>query len=57
MRPVDKVMERAENVRKRNYFAKYGNEARAVLSALLEKYSEIAGGLRRNAPWSATEIE
>ncbi len=32
--------ERAENVKKRNYFAKYGDQARAVLEALLEKYAE-----------------
>jgi len=32
--------ERAENVKKRNYFAKYGDEARAVLEALLEKYAD-----------------
>ncbi|GHB04748.1 DEAD/DEAH box helicase [Algimonas arctica] len=32
--------ERAENVRKRNYFAKYGDKARAVLEALLEKYAD-----------------
>ena len=32
--------ERAENVRKRNYFAKYGEQARAVLEALLEKYAD-----------------
>lgn len=32
--------ERAENVRKRNYFAKYGDQARAVLEALLEKYAD-----------------
>ena len=31
--------ERADNVRKRNYFAKYGDKARAVLEALLEKYA------------------
>ena len=31
--------ERADNVRKRNYFAKYGEKARAVLEALLEKYA------------------
>ena len=30
--------ERAENVRKRNYFAKYGEQARNVLDGLLEKY-------------------
>ena len=32
--------ERAENVKKRNYWTKYGDRARAVLSALLEKYAE-----------------
>lgn len=32
--------ERANNVKKRNYFAKYGEQARAVLEALLEKYAE-----------------
>ena len=30
--------ERADNVRKRNYFAKYGEQARAVLELLLDKY-------------------
>ncbi|MCY4555176.1 MAG: DEAD/DEAH box helicase family protein [Chloroflexi bacterium] len=32
--------ERAENVKKRNAFAKYGDRARAVLDALLEKYAD-----------------
>jgi type I restriction enzyme R subunit len=32
--------ERADNVKKRNYFAKYGEQARAVLDALLEKYAD-----------------
>ncbi len=32
--------ERANDVRKRNYFGKYGAEARAVLEALLEKYAD-----------------
>ena len=32
--------ERAENVRKRNYWTKYGNKARTVLNALLDKYAE-----------------
>lgn len=32
--------ERAENVKKRNVFAKYGGEARAVLEALFEKYAD-----------------
>ncbi|MEI8571233.1 DEAD/DEAH box helicase [Methylomonas sp. LW13] len=32
--------ERANNVKKRNYFTKYGEQARAVLHALLEKYAD-----------------
>lgn len=32
--------ERAENVRKRNYFTKYGDKAKAVLNVLLEKYAD-----------------
>ena len=32
--------ERVENVRKRNYFSQYGDQARAVLDALLEKYAD-----------------
>lgn len=32
--------ERADNVKKRNIFAKYGDQARAVLEALLEKYAD-----------------
>lgn len=32
--------ERADNVRKRNYFAKYGDQARAVLEGLLDKYAD-----------------
>jgi type I restriction enzyme R subunit len=32
--------ERADNVRKRNYFTKYGEQARAVLNALLDKYAD-----------------
>ncbi|MBR1329891.1 EcoAI/FtnUII family type I restriction enzme subunit R [Bradyrhizobium ottawaense] len=32
--------ERAEEIRKRNYFAKYGQTARAVLEALLDKYQD-----------------
>ena len=32
--------ERAENVKKRNVFAKYGEKARAVLGALLDKYAD-----------------
>ena len=32
--------ERADKVKKRNYFSKYGEQARAVLEALLEKYAD-----------------
>ena len=32
--------ERANNVQKRHYFAKYGEQAAAVLEALLEKYAD-----------------
>src|SRR5690606_37816686 len=32
--------ERADNVRKRNYFAKYGDHARRVLEALIDKYAD-----------------
>lgn len=32
--------ERADNVKKHNYFAKYGDQARKVLETLLEKYAD-----------------
>ena len=32
--------ERAEEVKKRNYFTRYGNQARRVLEALLDKYAD-----------------
>jgi len=32
--------ERANHVKKRNYFTKYGEQARAVLAALLDKYAD-----------------
>jgi type I restriction enzyme R subunit len=32
--------ERANNVRKRNYFTKYGEQAKKVLEALLDKYAD-----------------
>lgn len=32
--------ERANNVKKRNYFTKYGQQAKAVLNALLDKYAD-----------------
>lgn len=41
--------ERAENVRKRDIFTRYGDEARAVLHALLDKYADD-GVLNLNDP-------
>jgi type I restriction enzyme, R subunit len=32
--------ERANNVKKRNYFSKYGDKAKVILEALLEKYAD-----------------
>ena len=32
--------ERAENVKKRNYFAKYGEQAQKVINSLLDKYTK-----------------
>jgi type I restriction enzyme R subunit len=39
-RPPLTRKERAENVKKRDYFARYGEQARNVLFALLEKYAD-----------------
>ena len=36
--------ERADRVKKRNYFAKYGEQARRVLEALLDKYADQGVG-------------
>lgn len=41
--------ERADNVKKRNYFTKYGEPARAVLNALLDKYADEGVGTLENA--------
>jgi type I restriction enzyme R subunit len=41
--------ERANKVKKRNYFTKYGEQARAVLTALLEKYADEGIGTLENA--------
>lgn len=41
--------ERANKVKKRNYFAKYGERARAVLTALLDKYADEGIGTLENA--------
>jgi len=57
--------ERANKVKKRNYFTKYGDKVRAVLSALLDKYADegIASledaKILRNAPFTAigTSVE
>lgn len=39
-RPPLTRKERVNNVKKRNYFAKYGKQAQAVLNALLDKYAD-----------------
>lgn len=39
-RPPLTRKERAENVRRRDFFERYGDQARAVLSALLQKYQD-----------------
>ncbi|MBP7583461.1 MAG: DEAD/DEAH box helicase family protein [Spirochaetes bacterium] len=39
-RPALTRRERAENVKKRNYFAKYGEKARTIIESLLEKYAD-----------------
>ncbi|QPJ64828.1 MAG: DEAD/DEAH box helicase family protein [Candidatus Nitrohelix vancouverensis] len=41
--------ERAENVKKRNYFTQYGEQARSVLNALLDKYADEGIGTIENA--------
>lgn len=41
--------ERANKVKKRNYFTKYGEQARAVLTALLEKYADEGISTLENA--------
>jgi type I restriction enzyme R subunit len=51
--------ERANNVKKRNYFAKYGEGARKVLESLLDKYADYGilnledPGILDNAPFSS----
>jgi type I restriction enzyme, R subunit len=41
--------ERADRVKKRNYFTKYGEQARAVLTALLDKYADEGVSTLENA--------
>jgi type I restriction enzyme R subunit len=41
--------ERANNVKKRNYFTQYGEQARAVLTALLDKYADEGIGTLESA--------
>ena len=36
---IPPALERANNVKKRNYFTKYGETAHNVLDALLDKYA------------------
>lgn len=38
--PATSRRERAEKVRKRDYFTRYGDQARLVLEALLDKYAD-----------------
>ena len=40
-RPALTRTERAEQVKKKDVFAKYGDQARAVLNALLDKYADV----------------
>ncbi len=41
--------ERASNVKKRNYFTKYGEQAKGVLTALLDKYADEGIGTLESA--------
>ncbi len=47
--------ERADKVKKRNYFAKYGEQARAVLEALLDKYAD--GGIQNIEEMSVLKVQ
>ncbi len=47
--------ERAEQVKKRNYFTKYGDKARMVITALLDKYAD--GGVENIEDMSVLRIE
>ncbi len=42
--------ERAENVKKRNYFTKYSDTAQAVLTTLLDKYAGVQEIENKNVP-------
>ena len=48
-RPPLTRKERVDKVKKRNYFAKYGAQARAVLTALLDKYADEGIGSLEDA--------
>ncbi|MEA9414916.1 EcoAI/FtnUII family type I restriction enzme subunit R [Flavobacterium sp. PL02] len=39
-KPILSRKERAENVKKRNYFTKYGDQAQKVINALIDKYAD-----------------
>jgi len=54
-KPALSRKERAENVRKRNYFTKYENKAKKVLNALLEKYADE--GIKNIEDLSILKIE
>ena len=54
-RPALTRRERAEQVKKRNYFEQYGEKARSVLKALLERYAE--GGVEEIEELSALKLE
>jgi len=54
-KPALSRKERAENVRKRNYFTKYEDKAKKVLNALLEKYADE--GIKNIEDLSILKIE
>lgn len=47
--------ERAHNVKKRSYFSKYGEQARSVLEALLDKYAD--GGIEQVEDMSVLQLD
>jgi|SRR5665648_403535 len=54
-KPALSRKERAENVRKRNYFAKYEDKAKKVINALLDKYADE--GIKNIEDLSILKIE
>ncbi len=49
--------ERAENVKKRNYFTKYGDDAKKVLEAVLDKYRDEGNNVVDDAKDSTKLID